>query len=53
MYEVYQRVPVNFVKEPVFRKLHGDPRWNEFLEKIGKAPEQLAAIELDPKLSGN
>ncbi len=31
--------------EPLFANLHSDPRWLPFLEKIGKAPEQLAAIE--------
>ena len=31
--------------EPMFRNLHSDPRWLPFLERIGMAPEQLAAIE--------
>ena len=31
--------------EPLFAKLHKDPRWLPFLRKIGKAPEQLAAVE--------
>jgi len=31
---------------PLYQKLHGDPRWLPFLRKIGNAPEQLAAIEI-------
>jgi TolB-like protein/Tfp pilus assembly protein PilF len=31
---------------PLYRKLHGDPRWLPFLRKNGRAPEQLAAIEI-------
>jgi TolB-like protein/Tfp pilus assembly protein PilF len=30
--------------EPLFRSLWNDPRWLPFLRRIGKAPEQLAAI---------
>jgi TolB-like protein/tetratricopeptide (TPR) repeat protein len=33
-------------QDPVFEKIHRDPRWLAFLRKLGKAPEQLAAIEL-------
>jgi tetratricopeptide (TPR) repeat protein len=33
------------VTEPLFDKIHTDPRWSPFLHKIGKAPEQLAKIE--------
>jgi hypothetical protein len=36
--------------DPLFANLHGDPRWLPFLRRIGKAPEQLAAIEFDVKL---
>jgi TolB-like protein/lipoprotein NlpI len=36
--------------EPLFANIKGDPRWLPFLRKIGKAPEQLAAIKLDVKL---
>ena len=36
--------------EPLFANLHDDPRWLPFLRKIGKAPEQLAAIKFDVKL---
>jgi adenylate cyclase len=38
------------VGEPLFANLHDDPRWLPFLRKIGKAPEQLAAIKFDVKL---
>lgn len=33
--------------EPLFDKLHDDPRWLPFLRKQGKAPEQLAAIRFE------
>ena len=36
--------------DPLFANLHDDPRWLPFLRKIGKAPEQLAAIKFDVKL---
>jgi hypothetical protein len=39
-------IPVN----PLFANLHADPRWLPFLRRIGKAPEQLAAIEFDVSL---
>ena len=35
---------------PTFANLHDDPRWLPFLRKIGKAPEQLAAIKFDVKV---
>ncbi|SDS37825.1 TIR domain-containing protein [Opitutus sp. GAS368] len=38
--------------EPQLASLHSDPRWLPFLRKIGKAPEQLAAIKFDVKLPG-
>lgn len=31
--------------EPLFANIHGDRRWQPFLESIGMAPEQLDAIE--------
>jgi len=31
--------------DPLFDRLHDDPRWLAFLRKLGKAPEQLAKIE--------
>jgi tetratricopeptide (TPR) repeat protein len=36
--------------ENLFSNLHADPRWLPFLRKIGKAPEQLAAIKFDVKV---
>jgi tetratricopeptide (TPR) repeat protein len=33
--------------EPEFASLHRDPRWPKFLRRLGKAPEQLAAIRFD------
>ncbi len=35
---------------PFFRNLHADPRWDAILEKIGRSPEQLAAIEFNVML---
>ena len=32
--------------EPLFVNIHNDPRWLPFLRKLGKAPEQLATIEM-------
>lgn len=34
----------------LFRSLHDDPRWPAFLERIGKAPGQLSAIEFKASL---
>ncbi len=34
---------------PEFAKARTDPRWLKFLESIGKAPQQLAAIEFEIK----
>ena len=41
---------VNFPNEPLLSNLHNDPRWLPFLRKIGKTPEQLAAIKFEVKL---
>ena len=35
---------------PVFDELKSDPRWLPLLRKLGKAPEQLAAIKFDVQL---
>jgi len=36
-----------------FESIKGDPRWLPFLRRIGKAPEQLAAIKFDVRLPAN
>jgi tetratricopeptide (TPR) repeat protein len=44
------------VTESLFDKIHDDPRWQAFLRKVGKAPEQLAKIEFKvtlPQADGN
>jgi len=38
------------VGENLFDNIHEDPRWLQFLRKIGKAPEQLAKIEFQVPL---
>ena len=37
--------------EPLFTNIHDDSRWLPFLERIGKSPRQLDAIEFDVTLS--
>jgi len=37
----------DIVAEVLFSHLYLDPRWTAFLERIGKAPAQLRAIEFD------
>lgn len=41
---------VEISDDPMFANIHDDPRWLPFLRKVGKAPEQLAAIKLDVSL---
>ena len=36
--------------EPAFAGMRGDPRWAKMLRKLGKSPEQLAAVKFDVKL---
>ena len=36
--------------EPVIAKLHSDPRWLPFLQRIGMSDDQLAEIEFEVKL---
>ena len=38
------------INEPLIANLHGDPRWQPFLEKIGMSVDQLAAISFDVTL---
>lgn len=33
-----------------FSNVHNDPRWIPFLRRVGRAPEQLAAVKLDVKI---
>ena len=35
---------------PLFERLHDDPRWLPFLESIAGSTEQIAAIEFNPRL---
>lgn len=37
--------------DPLFARLHQDPRWLPLLHKLGKAPDQLAAIQFDVKVA--
>ena len=36
-----------------FNSVHSDPRWLPFMRRIGRAPEQLAAIKLEVRLPKN
>ncbi len=38
------------IRQAQFGNVRNDPRWLPFLSKIGKAPEQIAAIKFDVKL---
>ena len=40
------------VVENTFARIHGDPRWEPFLESIDKSPEELAAIEFRVTVPG-
>ena len=42
-----KRAVPEIVAERLYENIHDDPRWVPFLEKLGKAPEQLQSIELD------
>jgi TolB-like protein/Tfp pilus assembly protein PilF len=41
---------VEIADDPMFARLHDDPRWLPFMRKLGKAPEQLAAIKFEVTL---
>ena len=36
--------------DPLLKTLHSDPRWLPLTHRLGKSPEQLAAINFDVKL---
>ena len=38
------------IGDPLFAKVPEDPRWQSFLESIGRSPQQLAAIEFKVEL---
>ena len=38
---------------PLFKPVHGDPRWAAYLTKVGYAPAQLAAIPFAVKVPGS
>jgi tetratricopeptide (TPR) repeat protein len=40
----------NLASDPLFVRLHDDPRWLPFLEEFGRSPEQLAKIAFTPRL---
>ncbi len=40
----------NIMVNPLFANVHEDPRWLPFLERIGKSPEQLDAIDFRVRL---
>ena len=47
----YQDPAIGYiVPENLFANIRSDPRWLPFLRKIGRAPEQLAAIKFDVKV---
>ena len=46
----HNAVVANFPNDPFLRNLHNDPRWLPFLQKLGKTPEQLAAIKFEVKV---
>jgi tetratricopeptide (TPR) repeat protein len=44
----YRDLGLNVVaRHPMLVSLHADPRWLPLLRRLGKAPEQLAAIKFD------
>jgi hypothetical protein len=47
----YHVLGLRFIhSEPSFAALHTDPRWEDFMIKVGKSRAQLEAIEFDVKL---
>ncbi len=37
-------------RNPLFQKLHSDPRWLPFLRSVGRAPEQIPDVEFNFKV---
>jgi tetratricopeptide (TPR) repeat protein len=53
LYKVYGDEMKGFwrqVYNPIWRKLHGDPRWPALRERAGLSEERLSAIEFNPVL---
>ena len=44
-YELHDPGLANVTFDTLFKNLHSDPRWQAFLEKIGKSPDQLEKIQ--------
>jgi tetratricopeptide (TPR) repeat protein len=38
------------INDPIFEKLHDDPRWSALRRKVNLSEEQVAAIDFDPRL---
>ena len=36
--------------QPLLKPIHGDPRWHALMERLGRTPEQIAAIHVDLSL---
>jgi hypothetical protein len=39
----------DIIYEPNLASLHADPRWLPLLRRLGRAPEQLAAVPFDAR----
>jgi serine/threonine protein kinase/Flp pilus assembly protein TadD len=44
-YELHDPGLANVTFDTLFENLHSDPRWQAFLERIGKSPDQLEKIQ--------
>ena len=43
----------DIVVQPFFNNLHGDHRWSAFLARLGKSPDQIAAVGFSISLPGD
>ena len=43
--EEYHPRRFSIVRDPWFRNLHSDPRWEQILERLGVAPGQLETLD--------